>query len=343
MPRIGFGVIGAGLWGEAHAYVYATHSGARLVAVCDVREDKATEMAARYGAKPFTDYRAMLEDPEIEAVGIATPDFAHADPLIACAERGKAVHVEKPLATNWHDLERIAAALKAHPVPVMVDFHARWSPPFALVRQSITRGEIGQLISAYYRLNDKIEVPTSMLGWAAKSSILWFLGSHSVDTLRFLLGSEVRRVYAVSRAEVLKSMGYDVPDIYQTTLEFENGVIAQIENNWIIPNSNPNVNDIKLNILGSKGMFNLDLTHNQAIERYLENSADNPDFLVKPTVHGKRMGFAYEAIRDFVDRIGAGQEPLATAADGMKVSCVIIAIMESAARRKPVEVKYISL
>ena len=341
MRKTNFAVIGVGLWGEAHAHVFATHPYANLAAVCDLDAEKAAKVAAVYGVEHYTDYREMLKNPEIEAVGIATPDFAHADPLIACAASGKDILVEKPLATNRRDLERIVAALRANPVRVMVDFHARWNPPFVLVKESVERGEIGKVVSAYYRLNDTISVPMEMLGWAAESSILWFLGSHAVDTLRFICGGEIRRVYSLARSGVLQSLGVDVPDIYQTMLEFDNGVVAQIENNWILPNSNPNVNDIKLNILGSQGMFNLDLTHNQAIERYLPNRVDRPDFLVKPVIHGKRMGFAYEAIRDFVERIATGREMLATLEDGIKGSCVILAIMESAKRREPIEVKYL--
>ena len=74
---------------------------------------------------------------------------------------------------------------------------------------------------------------------------------------------------------------------------------------------------------------------------HLPNRVDRPDFLVKPVIHGKRMGFAYEAIRDFVERIATGREMLATLEDGIKVSCVILAIMESAKRREPIEVKYL--
>jgi len=73
-----------------------------------------------------------------------------------------------------------------------------------------------------------------------------------------------------------------VPDIYQSILEFENGVIATIENCWALPNTIPHWNDIKLNVLGAKGMFNMDLTNNQTIERFTEEKADHPDVLIMP-------------------------------------------------------------
>jgi predicted dehydrogenase len=336
-----FGVIGAGLWGEAHAEVYATHPWAELAAVCDSDRSRAEKVAKRFGApRVFTDYRDMVKDPGVDAVAVATPDFAHRDPVVAAAKAGKHVHSEKPLATSREDAEAIAAAVRASGVTYMVDFHARWNPPFAIARRDIAEGTLGRIMSAYFRLNDTVSVPTGMLSWAAKSSILWFLGSHTVDTLRFLLADEVERVYSVSRAEVLRERGIDVPDLYQSVLEFRSGVVATIENNWIVPNTNPAVNDFKVNILGSKGMINMDLTNNQLFERYLETTSDHPDCLVKPQVRDRHVGFAYEAIRDFVECLALGKPVQAGLEDGLKVTSVILAIMESAAVRAPVTVRY---
>lgn len=343
MDKIGLGIIGAGIWGEAHARVYSSHPYAQLIAVSDIAEEKAQNLAKKYGAKRYyADFCRLVKDPEVEAVAIVTPDFAHRDPFVAAVEAEKHVIVEKPLATSETDLQVMKKAYEKQRgrVRVMVDFHARFNPPFVIARDEIRQGNLGEVISAYYRLNDIIYVPTQMLTWAERSSILWFLGSHTIDTLRFLIGSEVKRVYSVSRSEVLVKRGIPVADIYQSILEFENGVIATIENNWIVPNSHPHWNDIKLNILGSKGMINMDLTNNQAFERYLEYKSDHPDFLIMPILHGKPMGFAHESIRDFVEKLASGEEFLATFEDGYRVSKVILALIASAEKRMPCEVQY---
>ncbi len=341
MKKIRFGIVGAGLWGRAHAEVYSSHHLSSLVAVCDIDKDRAMELAADFGApEVHGDYESLARDPNVDAIAVVTPDFAHCAPIVAAARAGKHIIVEKPLATNLEELEIIEAAVVSSGVTLMVDFHNRWSPPIAVAKEDIQNDRLGQLISAYVRLNDTIHVPTHMLAWASRSSILWFLGSHSVDTLRYLSNDEVERVYTVARSGVLKSRGIDVPDIYQSILEFRSGMIATTENNWIVPDTNPSVNDHKINILGSKGMINLDLTHNQLIERYLDHAADHPDVLVKPKVHDRQVGFAYESIRHFVECLALGRPVVPSLYDGIKVSRVILAMMESAARQEPVTVLY---
>lgn len=341
MDKINFGIIGAGLWGEAHAEVYSTHHSARLAAVCDINEEKAQRMASKYGSpKIYRQYQDLVNDPEIDAVAVVTPDFAHCDPVVAAARAGKHVITEKPLATTDEDLIKIESEIGKTNITFMVDFHNRWNPPIAITKKNIEEGSLGDIISGYFRLNDTISVPIDMLSWAEKSSILWFLGSHAVDTLRYFFDDEVERVYSVSRSEVLKKRGIDAPDIYQSVLEFKTGIIATIENNWIVPNTNPFVNDFKLNILGSKGMINIDMSNNQLIERFLEEKSDHPDCLVKPFVHDKHMGFAYESIREFVDCLTTGKEVKTGLEDGIRVSKVILAIMESAKNRQPVQVRY---
>jgi predicted dehydrogenase len=339
--KTGFGVVGAGLWGEAHAEVYATSPYAELAAVCDLDRTRAERVAKRFGnPKVFTDFREMIRDPGVDAVAVVTPDFAHRDAVVAAAEAGKHVISEKPLATTREDAGAIAAAVRKAGITYMVDFHARWSPPFVITRKDIGDGAYGRIVSAYVRLNDTISVPTSMLSWASKSSILWFLGSHAVDILRFLFRDEVARVYAVSRDGVLKERGVDVPDLYQAILEFRSGIVATIENHWIAPNSNPMVNDFKVNVLGSKGMVNMDLTHHAMIERYFEASHDRPDTIVKPLIRDAHAGFAYHSIRDFVECLALGKPVQAGLEDGLAVTAVILAILDSAASRTPVTVRY---
>jgi len=338
MGTIGFGIIGTGLWGGLHGAVYGSAPGVELLGVADLVEDRARAMGEKYGATAYTDYRELLADERIRAVSIVTPDFAHAEIAIAAAEAGKHILCEKPLATTVEECERIVKAAEEAGVKLMVDFHARWSPPFYQAWEGIRAGRIGQPQHVYYRLNDRIFVPTEMLSWAAKSTVMWFIGSHSIDTIRWLLGDEVVQVYAVSGSRVLKEMGIDTPDYYQSTLTFRLGATAVIENSWIVPNTMPNIIDLKGEIVGSKGAIYFDASHNRTMEEYTEKEANYPDILVMPTVYGEQKGFAAESIRHFVDCVVKDGEPMVTGRDGLIVTEVICAVEESIRTGAPVGV-----
>ncbi|MGO4541444.1 Gfo/Idh/MocA family protein [Paenibacillus sp. 2TAB19] len=343
MTTIKMGIVGAGTWGETHAFIYNDHPQAEVTAICDMNAERAKALAAKFNipeSNVFTSHNDMLGSGLVDAVAIVTPDFAHTRIAVDCANAGKHFIIEKPLTTSREEALEIMEAVEKNNVRMMVDLHSRWSPLFAIPKQSILDGDIGDPYSAYYRLNDIKWVATDLLPWAAKSSILWFLGYHSVDVLRWLFDDEVERVYSVSREGVLKDEGVDTVDVYQTILEFRGGGIATMENGWITPNSNPNVNDMKLNITGTKGMFNIDPTHSQMLERFTETKADRPDLLVRHFIHGKPKGFAYESIRHFVDQLITGEPFLVTKEDAYNTTMVILAIMESAKTRTPVKVVY---
>ena len=338
--KIGLAVIGCGMWGQAHAEIFAHHPYGKLVAVVDRNERRASELGQRHSVPWYADYHQMLATEECDAVSIATPDFAHAEPLLAALGAGKHVLCEKPLVTRRDELEQVNEAVRKSGRRVMVDYHNRWNPPFAITRQRLATGELGEPVNGYLRLNDTIGVPLEYLSWAASSSIIWFLGSHAVDTMCWLFGDRVKRVYSACHEGILKSRGVDAADTYLSTLEFERGGIAQIENGWITPNTNPLVNDFKLNLLCTRGMVNMDLSSSNYFEIYSEKRIDHPDFFIKPRIHGAPTGFAYEAVRDFVQRLYWDEEFIVTYEESVAVNQVSFAILESAQTREPVEVSY---
>lgn len=332
-------IVGAGIWGQTHAAIFKEHPLAEPVAVCDLSRPKAQALADQFGIEQvFDKLEDLLTYGAFDAVSIVTPDHLHGDIAVACAQAGKHLLIEKPLATSAADVHRIVDAARKAGVRVMVDLHNRWSPPFAHAKEAICRGELGTLRTAYMRLNDTKWVATDMLPWAAQSSILWFLGSHSLDTLRWLFDDEVVRVYSVATAGVLSAQGVDTVDSYLTTLEFSRGGIAQMENGWITPNANPCVNDIKANLLGDKGMIAIDASHHTLIQQYTDQRVITPDVLVRNQIHGRVKGFAYESIRSFVDKLHTGEDFIVSLEDAAHTALAILGIMASAQSRMPVAI-----
>ena len=130
------------------------------------------------------------------------------------------------MATRLTDAEAILKATDRYGVKLMVDFSNRWNPPFALAKQAIQRGELGELLYMNIKLNDSISVPTQMLSWAGQSSALWFLGTHTVDLALWLFESPLERVHSVSRFRMLKARGIPTADFSHSRLEFQDGVVS---------------------------------------------------------------------------------------------------------------------
>ena len=155
-----------------------------------------------------------------------------------------------------------------------------------------------------------------------------------------MFNDEVKRVYSVKREGILRAEGVDTPDIYLTTIEFCNGGIAHMENGWVTPNGNGNVNDFRFSIMGTEGMVNLNLSNHDLITFADQEKMVVPDILVSNFVFGKCKGLSYESIRDFIDRLVDGQEFRVTLEDSRKTCIALLAVIESAEKGVPVEVAY---
>lgn len=338
MKKKGFALVGAGLFGMRHAQAYGRHHQVDFVAVCDIDGGRAQRMAAQYGARrTYTDLAAMLADPEIDAVSVATPDHAHRAVAVACAQAGKHMLVEKPLATTVDDAAAIVAAAEKAGIVFMVDFHNRVNPPMANARDAIRRGDVGTPSYVYTRLSNTVAVPQDMLKWSGRSSALWFLGSHMIDVVGWMIDDHPVRAYAVSRDGILTGMGIDAPDFHVATLEYSKGAVAVFEHAWILPRSANTVKDLKLEVLGSKGALYIDGSHNRIMELYTAEKGLFPDQMVPPV--GEHMtGFVLDAIAYFIESVVDGKPVLATGREGLANVKIIHAIMDSAARRMPVDI-----
>jgi predicted dehydrogenase len=345
---VGFGVIGTGVWGETHLMAYSYAPQVRLAYVCDKNETLGRQRAEQYGAESFTtDYRELLARPDIAAVSIVTPDFLHREIAVAACEAGKHVLIEKPMATTLADCEAMIAAAQANGVTLMVDFHNRFNAAFVALKQAIVAGKMGEPQMISLRLNDTIYVPTEMLSWAGQSSVLWFLGSHSLDLVRWLFDDEVERVYCVARSRVLKARGIDTPDFFHTICEMKGGGVAHIENCWILSNAYPTVCDLKCEFVGSAGTATFSPVKSDTVEFYSDiplrpyGSTPGvmfPDTNVLMDCYGKPTGFGAESILYFADCIIHGRKPFVTPEDGLENTRVLLAALESVAQGQPVKV-----
>ena len=316
-----------------------------MVGICDLDEGRARKVAEEYAIpNVFTEVDRLLDE-GLDGISVATPDNAHTVIVLKAAARGVHILVEKPLATAVEECQAMLDAAEKAGVFLMVDWHNRWNPPIYDAWKSIQSGELGEVRYIYYRLSDTVYVPLKMLPWADQSSVMWFLGSHALDTVCWLTGKKPVRIYCQKRQQVLADLGVNTPDLYVTMLEFEGGALAMIENSWILPQQSPALIDHKVEILGSRGAIYLDLTHHAALAKYSPDTVAGfpnpsyPDLFVTPEVHHKQMGFAVESMHHFVNCIRNRVLPLASGADGLLNTRLILAAEESASSGMPVNLE----
>ena len=142
--QLNVAVVGCGIFGELHVATYAAFERSNLVAICDINEQRARELGGKFGCTWCTDVQEIAADDSIEAVSVATPDFAHREVAEALARAGKHLLIEKPLATSVEDAEAIAGAVQAPDFVREVSRLAAGNPFFAgeVMRTLVAEGEL---------------------------------------------------------------------------------------------------------------------------------------------------------------------------------------------------------
>lgn len=280
------GVIGAGDWGLHHmnaARQLEAEGLVKLAGIAAGSQETIDRVASVYKIPGYTDYRAMIAQEELDAVTVATPDHLHREITIFAVEKGLHVLVEKPMDLTIAGCQEIIAATEKAGVLLMVDFHKRYDPYVLRIRELITQGKIGEPQYIYAYMEDRIDIPAGTK-WAAESSPFWFLGTHKVDLLRFILNKEVTDVFARGHAGKLTKMGIDTLDSVNVSLGFSGGVSATVHTSWILPESFESVVNQGIRIIGSEGIIEVD-TQDRGFRIWDTK---------KPTTHNLLAHFTYQ-------------------------------------------------
>lgn len=327
-------VIGVGLIGEQHAEAYHEYSRSELAYIMDLNPERARTVGERFGCHYTTDIDEVAAS-DVEVVSVATPDFAHFEPVMRMIEAGKHIVVEKPIATKTHEAMQMVAAARNKNVKISVNLGNRWNPNLNSVRDCIQSGEIGDPIMAYVRVSDTIWVPRTMLSWAGQSGPQWFLFAHSMDLMRWMLGQEAQEVYAIGEKRILAAEGINAYDAIQAMVRFDHSFVT-FETAWILPEAWPAIVEMEMTVNGSHGRL-----HYDGIRQGFELSSDKVDrhMFARPSLwnYFKLPTTWWGAQRNVVDCILDGGEPTITADDGVAVTAMIEAVERSIEERRPVK------
>jgi predicted dehydrogenase len=301
------GIVGMGIRGNLYAKTIKYNAYAEVVAVAEGNKERLKEATTTFGVPGYADYSKMLDENSFDILIIALPDHLHREAVLKAAAKKCHLMIEKPLATSYEDASIMVDAIKKAGTKALVGFENRWNPVFLSAKEAIDANELKEIQLLHARLNDSIFVPTKMLGWAAASTVAWFLFPHIIDLSLWMSGKKVKTVHAVGQKKILAKMGINTYDSITALVEFEGGIVGTYSSSWIFPESIPLVYDLRFEILGSAGAIAVDC-RDQMIHK-MTNVYSHPGTLGRE-IYGKPVGFAAEMLNSFIDNVRQDTEPL---------------------------------
>ncbi|MBM9467848.1 Gfo/Idh/MocA family oxidoreductase [Nakamurella sp. YIM 132084] len=289
----------------------------------------AQRFADEFGSPTFASATELYESGPLDAVIVATPDFAHEQPAVEAARRGIHLLVEKPLATTLEAAHAIADAARESGSMVVAAFENRWNPAFLEAKAAVAAGQIGEVISQSAFLSSTTRVPTQMLSWAEKTSPTWFFMSHTVDLAMMFAGRPVVSVYAKGSKKVLIAQGIDTYDGVQAILTFDDGTTAVLDSTWALPDNLPSPFPFRFEVRGTTGSVLIDQTNQSVAISGPAGYAWPRTYF--PTADGRFHGFPAWMAHAFADNLMGKTEPEVSLDHALAVTEVQVAIEQSIA------------
>lgn len=219
------GVIGYGYWGPNLVRNFMLAPGSAVTRVCDLREERLTPLHKQYpGLETCNHSNDLVNDPEIDAVVIATPVSSHFELAMAALKAGKHVLVEKPLASTSDQASRLIDEAAARKLVLLVDHTFVYTPAVRKMREIIVSGQLGQIY--YY---DAVRVNLGL--FQHDVNVIWDLAIHDLSIMDYVLPE---RPCAVSATGISHIPGQP-ENVAYITLFFPSAQIAHVHVNWLTP------------------------------------------------------------------------------------------------------------
>lgn len=319
LKEIGISIIGLSRLGGVHLHNLSRNiAGAKLTAVCDIKEELAEAKAKEYGVRAYTDYKEMLKDSSIDAVCVVTSTDTHLPIVMDAAGAGKAIFCEKPMAPSIKEARQMTDAVQRAKVIFQVGYMRRFDPAYAEAKEIIDKGAIGKPVMFKSTSRDPFPPPEWACDPTKGGGLYIDMHTHDFDLARWFMNDEIKRVYAEDGVLVFKD--YTIPgfvDNVITTLKFRHGALGVVDGS---DNARYGY-DIRTEILGSEGaVFIGELKHRAVTvctaaggisqKSTFQTDERCPHFM-------RRFNEAYiEEMKHFIDCVIKGTTPLVTEKDG---------------------------
>lgn len=356
--QIGLAIIGCGTIGRIRAKFARDYPGVGWIGLCDVKSDLGQQLESDVDADFFTtDYRELLNRPEVTATIIATDENFHFEPTMLAIENGHDLFIEKPLATDARQSAEILAAIEAAGVDAVVGYTQRFRRRFLAIKERLITGQIGDVHSVVTRAFMNRMVPIATTRRTQERATLTPMvvsGTHSLDMSMWLMeGKTPKSVFSQSNDAVLGKHG--TKDSTFGVWTMTDGTIWSMNISWALPEVWPgSVYGLEIGIVGTEGVIDIEDTHRDLVMAtnvaqgggYVPDGYNPPerhvDFLTSYPPGDLHLDQLWGPMREetnaWYQRIHLGQPtPHATAADGHRNLMMTMAMDLSAKRGQPVE------
>ncbi|MEM3008104.1 MAG: Gfo/Idh/MocA family oxidoreductase [Candidatus Nitrosotenuis sp.] len=326
-------ILGCGRMGRRHAEAYRKNSKVMIKGFYDIEKSQAINLASHYDATVFNDVYEIMDNSDIDAVSICTPNAMHFEFLKIAIKTRKNVLVEKPIVTTKEHCDTLLRIMKGVKCKVMVGHTHRFYPCNITLKLIL---ESGRYVGEPKIINTFDYIPGRNLGDKMPSwikhrkfggGILMTDFIHTVDKISWLVNSPIQRVHTHMLSNFITKK--NVEDTLVATLELKNGLIATCVHGC----PSPGAVDMSLKVIGTKGEIDMKFASDLTI---LKDSISSIDYPHK----GDYMRHAESAfsaeINEFINSIISDREPEITYKDGIQAVRVILALHESFKRRKSV-------
>lgn len=332
MKKLSIVLIGMGRIGRIHLNnILRQFPAVQISGVAD-RDYSPEEFAKEYGAIPFSrDAAELIANPSVDAVLICTPTSSHADMIRLALKHGKHIFCEKPVDLSLQTTKELVEQVKQSGIQMMLGFNRRFDPDFLLARKQVLDGRIGPVQVVKITSRDPGLPPIDYIKHSG--GLFMDMVIHDFDMARYLMGKEVREVYAQGRVLVDKAVGEagDI-DTALTTLIFEDDSYAVIDNSRKAAYGY----DQRLELFGDKGMLQVDnnLHHRNIVSDQTGIHHSLPlDFFMD------RYAASYlNEMKYFIDALQNGSPIPVSGQDGLEAVLIATAAKWSVEKKRPVTI-----
>ena len=335
------------------AKLASTHPAVNYIAVSDMNPGAAQKLAQTVGAQfASADNDEIIARPEVTAVIVSTSEGEHLAPVLRAIELGKPVLVEKPIALNLADADRIIAAANKAKASVRVGYSRRFKDRYLIAKEQILQGRVGNIVGGAARVYNSRSQALAMLKRNPEATPVVDALTYYVDLMNWLLeGNKPVEVFARGQTGVLKAAGHDVDDVNWSIVTYADGAVVNLGVSYALPEKYPALGHAaRVEILGTEGVMILDDDHtdqlmysNKGVPHvYLPDHNVNMVFLSSGTPGDWALGDFWGPIanetRAWLDHLATGKPCVhATAQEARCNLEVTLAIQLAAATSKQVK------